>query len=654
MKRTSALRGDRHLPAHVAFGLTLASVLALVLCGPVMPRIEAQSWDFNTGTDTGWQHYTLPAYGQAVYTFPPDDTGGKAYRIYAPPTGDDPGGMGNSRAGSFRPDVSIADRFVVSVDMLEWNDVWPQETGMLFYLSDIGLGTTDGYAATYSSGYRNLYVTRIVDERDSGTVGVLEGILLDTSRAYRLEVSCHDGFTFLFRFFDKADLANPWCSIVCQDAASSYFSGLCALFVWQRNYPSATEGAEATFDNFQASTPAAGAMPAIVTDLSPQPAGKATAFYPTVSVSILDRDTYVDPTSITLSLDGMPVPSGSLTIDYVVHKADNPGVQDFSGATVTYPISTVLPWGTRHTNVVSFVDSAGVTRSHTWTWTSAYPYLPASSSLPVGSLGVRGFDVRMVQSANGGVLLANTLERARQQLAVPPLIPIDLAATSIVQVLSWDKSGTPESQPANVPGLCSGTYENIAVESLAYLELKAGVHRFRIHTDDRAGLYSASRFAGADAQVLWENPGNTADTYFEFYVEADGLYPVRSLWEETGGRAYHHLYSVDLNSLSETLINDPTDPDGVVRAWYPMVCRSATSVAGPYTIEPKAVNAINTANVAGVDCSPTVVARMVTGGTFTVPIADGIRFYVLDGPRATRITHLSRNGTNAVIAYQIE
>jgi len=85
-----------------------------------------------------------------------------------------------------------------------------------------------------------------------------------------------------------------------------------------------------------------------------------------------------------------------------------------------------------------------------------------------------------------------------------------------------------------------------------------------------------------------------------------------------------------------------------------MVCRSATSVAGPYTIEPKAVNAINTANVAGVDCSPTVVARMVTGGTFTVPIADGIRFYVLDGPRATRITHLSRNGTNAVIAYQIE
>ena len=93
MNRTSALRADRHSLAHGAFGLSVASVLALVLSGAVLPRIEAQSWDFNTGTDTGWQHYTLPAYGQAVYTFPADDAGGKGYRIYAPPTGDDPGGM---------------------------------------------------------------------------------------------------------------------------------------------------------------------------------------------------------------------------------------------------------------------------------------------------------------------------------------------------------------------------------------------------------------------------------------------------------------------------------------------------------------------------------------------------------------------------------
>ena len=516
MNEISVLHGVRPPFAHGAFRPVFASALALFLWGAVQSRLEAQSWDFNTGTDTGWTHYTLPAYGAAVFTFPPDDAGGKAYRIYAPPTGDDPGGMGNSRAGSFRTDVALADRFVVGVDMLEWNNVWPQETGLLFYLSDIGLGATDGYAATYSTGYRNLYITRITDERDSGTVGVLEGVMVDPTHRYRIEVSCHDGFTFLFRFFDKVDLVNPWCSVICQDAAGSYYSGLCALFCWQRTYPSLTEGAEVTFDNFHAAIPAAATMPAIVTDLSPQPGAKATAFHPTVSVTIMDRDTYVDPASITLSLDGAPIPYASLTIDPMVHKADNPGVEDFGGATVTYPITTVFPWGSQHTNQVSFVDTAGVTHTHTWVWTSAYPNLPASSSLPVGSLTVRGFDARMVQSDNGGENLANTLDRARQQLAVPPLIPVDLTATSIVQVLSWDKTGTPDSSPANVPGLCSGGYNNIAVESLAYLELTGGVHRFRIDTDDRAGLYSGPRFADADAQVLWENPGNTANETFEF------------------------------------------------------------------------------------------------------------------------------------------
>jgi hypothetical protein len=533
--------------------------------------------------------------------------------------------------------------------MLAWNSVWHQETGLLFYFSDIGLGTSDGYSATYSSAYQNLYISAITDELEV-TIGQLNGVVLDQTHRYRLVASSHDGITFLFQLFDKMDLDNPWISAVCQDPFLAYSSGYCGLLIFEQNYPSLTEGAEATFDNYLALVPAAGTMPATVTDLIPPPGAKATAVYPTITVVILDRDTSVDSSSIRLSLDGVWIPTESLSIDQQVHKTDNPasGIREFSGATATHTLTALLPWGSQHTNSVVFADNTGVWHTNTWVWTAAYPFLSANNSLPPGSLTVRGFDVRMAQSANNGVNLDNTLERARQQLAIPPLIPVDSTVTSFVELLSWDKTGT----PTNVPGLCPGTYNNIAVESLAYLELTAGIHRFRIDTDDRAGLYSGANVRDTNAPVLWENPGNTANSTFDFVVEANGLYPVRCLWEETGGGAHLYLRSVNLSDLSEVPINDPSDPDGVVKAWYPLVCRSAVSVAGPYAVDSTAVNVLNLADIMSNDCAPDAVGQVATGGTFTIPVSGITRFYCLDGPRSTRITSFFKTGSNLVITYQ--
>lgn len=623
-------------------------VVAVMMLGGTILQLVAQSSDFNSGTDAGWTRYSLPAYGAATFSYPPDDSGGKAYRISAPPTGEDALGLQNARAGSYRAGVTYSGRFSAGADMLAWNSTWHQETGLLFYLSDAGLGTSDGYSATYSSAYQNLYISAITDESEV-TIGQLNGIILDQTHDYRLVVSSHDGITFLFQLFDKMDLDNPWVSAVCQDPFMAYSSGYCGLFVFQQNYPSMTEGAEATFDNYLAATPAAGAMPATVTDLSPPPGGKATAVYPTITVVVLDRDTSVDVSSIRLALDGVWIPSESLAIDPRVQKNDNPasGLREFSGATVTHAIKTLLPWGSPHTNTLVFADNTGVWRTNTWGWTADYPYLSASNSLPLGSLTVRGFDVRTAQSANNGDNLDNTLERARQQLAIPPLIPVDLTATSFVQLLSWDKTGT----PTNVPGLCPGTYINIAVESLAYLELTAGIHRFQIDSDDRAGLYSGANLRDPNALALWENPGNTANSTFEFVVESDGLYPVRCLWEETGGGAHLYLRSVNLDDLSEVPINDPSNSKGVVKAWYPLVCLSASSAAGPFAADSGAVNALNLADITSGDCAPTPVGQMVTGGTFTVPVSGTARFYCLDGPRPTRITSFVKNGSTVVITY---
>ena len=644
----------------LASGLArLASALVMVMLDGTTFWLAAQSADFNAGTDTGWTRYSLPSTWAATFTFPADDTGGKGYRIHAPPTGDDPLGIGNARAGSYRAGVKYTGRFTAGVDMLAWNAAWRQETGLLFYFSDVGLGTSDGYTATYSSAYRNLYISAVTDEREV-TVGELTGIVLDSAHHYRLVISSHDGGTFLFQLFDKMDLNNPWLSAIGQDYA--YNSGYCGLIVYEQTYPSSTDGAEATFDNYLAAKPAAGAMPATVTDLSPPPGGKATAVYPAVTVGILDRDTSVDAGSIALCLDGVWIPNASLAIDPQVHKNDNPsaGLKEFPGATITYALTNLFPWGSRHTNAIAFADSSSVWRTNTWVWTTAYPHLFASNCLPLGSLSVRGFDTRMVQSDNACQTLGNTLDRARQQLAIPPQIPIDRTATSIVQVLNWDKSADPATAN-NVPGLdpasanpACGAHQNIAVESLAYLELTAGVHRFHINTDDRAGLYSGINLADTNALVLWENPGNTADSTFDLVVEATGLYPVRVLWEETGGGAHLSLHSVDPGSLSDVLINDSSNPTGVVKAWYPLACRSAASVSGPYTVDSSAANTLKTVSLFGGNGSSTVVGQMVTGGTFTVPVSGTTRFYCLDGPRRTRITNISKQGANVVITYQVQ
>src|SRR5512139_243755 len=134
----------------------LACALVTLLVGTTTPQAVAQSDNFNDGNDTGWTRYALPAYGAPTYSYPADDTGGLAYRIYAPPTGADPGGMGNARAGSFRLDGAYSQRFSAGTDLLAWNASWRQEAGLLFFMTSPGLGTTAGYTATYSSGYRQL------------------------------------------------------------------------------------------------------------------------------------------------------------------------------------------------------------------------------------------------------------------------------------------------------------------------------------------------------------------------------------------------------------------------------------------------------------------------------------------------------------------
>jgi len=166
-----------------------------------------------------------------------------------------------------------------------------------------------------------------------------------------------------------------------------------------------------------------------------------------------------------------------------------------------------------------------------------------------------------------------------------------------------------------------------------------------VDTDDAVGIYSGTNLTDTST-VLLEYNGVTHEA-FDFVVAANGLYPFHIIYEEGQGAAYLVLSSVNNNGT--TLVNAA----GGVNAFYPLVCKSSTSVAGPYTVD-TAANARNALTTTSVLCGGAGAAlnQKVTGGTLTVPISGGAKFYRLDGPRSTKITNITRVGSNVVITYQ--
>ncbi len=666
-----------------------AAAAALSLAAAATLQAQTISDNFNDQTDSGaqgtWTHYDLGywtsylsggavSYGTATYTFPTNSAGpagNYAYKIQAAPTevgGSDPLGIGNARAASYRADAQYGGspysaRFLMGVDLVDWDPSLEQDLGMLFMLqpATIAPGQTEGYAATYENSSSTLYISSLSSEQPS-TVGETDGITFDPTHQYRLVVGTHDGSTFLFTVFDTSETNSPWTSVIAPNTLYQGTPGVCALYIEQENYPS-SDGADATFDNYFSTVPAAGAMPATVTDLSPPPAGKATAIYPTVSVGILNRDTTVNASSIQLWQDGVQIPQGSLTIDpNYVYKPNNPSAsgQSFPGATVTYSNTTLYAVGAKHTNAIVFMDSNSTLQSNSWAWTSTYAYLYASNSLPIGSLSLPGFDARMVQSSAANIAgsvsssapsIPNSVASAQAVLAYK--YAVDLAATNIVQAVAWGlnagQNGNEYGAITNFPGLCipPANVNSFAVQTLAYLQLTAGYHQLYVDSDDTVGVYSGTNLTDT-SNVLLETTG-VAHQSFDFVVEADGLYPFNIIYEQGGGSAYLVLNSVNLSDNSQTLLNTP----GGVPAFYPLACKSSTSVAGPYTVDP-AANLGNSLTNTPVSCDGTNVMALnqkVTGGTLTVPVSGPTKFYRLDGPRATRITGIKKSGSNWVIPY---
>jgi hypothetical protein len=85
------------------------------------------------------------------------------------------------------------------------------------------------------------------------------------------------------------------------------------------------------------------------------------------------------------------------------------------------------------------------------------------------------------------------------------------------------------------------------MEVLCYVELKAGIHRWIVASDDGFRVYAGLT---PSSLIIGEFNGGrgVADTAFDFIVSQDGLYPFRLMWEQGVGGANVEWEKEDLNN----------------------------------------------------------------------------------------------------------
>lgn len=603
---------------------------------------RAQSDDFNDGNDAGWTRLDLGTVGlpASSYTFPDDATGGKAYRLRspAPPIPD----AGPARAFSYQaPDYT---RFSATVDIINWDLTVDHAFGILARASGIGVGSTDGYVMNYNSADGDLQINEIAGESPN-TIAEVAVPLDPTRNRYRWVFTGYND-NLVGYVFALPDTNNPVVAVVATEP--QHASGKAGVFVFNREsaalYTDPGSYADATFDNYLASAPAAGSLRATVVELGPRPREEVRSIPTAVKVAILNRETDVSANSVVLTVDGTVIPNANLTITPEVVVPNN--AVPFPGITVSYPITNLASLGGTHTNRITFQDNTGFGQTNEWTFT--YATLHGTNAAPPGSGLNPGFSLRLVQAS---VVTANSLARAEQQLGTNP--PAGYAAfttnavASVINHTQKDTNGPGYVEDGyfagefNFPGIdptVQADPNDLAMEILAYLELPAGVHTFGVRSDDGFKLSSGAGFADPNALVLGQKTSGTFDGTFDFVAEQAGLYPFRMVWYERGGGAYVELFTVNRTTAEKTLVDDPGAPSAI---------KAYRGVSVPAIVLESAA-----ALMAGGFATESGATVDTVAKTVTVARSGNQRFYRLRGPTAMSIRTTQISGSNVIVTYE--
>jgi hypothetical protein len=542
-------------------------------------------------------------------------------------------GSANGTDTKYRTSDSVRMQHSLDLPRSKFTDAGGAEAFVFDYdVGDFVLGEWRNYTRNFPAGTYTVYLREALVNMSSGDT-VLELVTSDASQPDQTTVSLG---TFLgkltgfqYRNFPLTDgNGNP---------ITVNLSGATTLRL--RNLTSdLRDGGQ--FQNYMVfvRTGDIQVQPATITSLNPSPGSTITTLAPQIQVQILNHDTTVKPETIQLILNGNSVTPAVTT--------------DATGATVSYTLPELPAVGAVNTAKVSFKDSADNTIQATWQFSITYPSVNPAY-LAEGTPGTPGWTVHVVQ-APAGSALANSLLRAEDQIKANSTIPraVDVTEEGVV-TLNYNKKSTAEASvtagnfPGDlpVPGIDPATTGNgnddYTAEMVAYLDLKKGIYRFGVVSDDGYKVTAGNGLHDAITVGLGSHTGGPANETFDFYVPVSGLYPFRVLWYERAGAAYFELFSVDRTTGVQTLVNDPDSPDSV-KAYATVVpptkvLSSSTLLGGAGSYTPKG------------DAVVDPVAKTVT---FSVDPAASAQFFKLSGATAFHIKDIKIVGTTVILSYE--
>ena len=269
----------------------------------------------------------------------------------------------------------------------------------------------------------------------------------------------------------------------------------------------------------------------------------------------------------------------------------------YNGAAVTPTVTQVNgvtriaylgPGGILPVNRGTVALTYSTTSSPPKTNTFSYSFVVGPATALPGGYGLAsvdtskpGFRVKVNQMAVSRNPATGIAANAERQLAgdyVDPTTGLpydntaDLSATNepgyfvipgVWNVNGGDGGGVgnfPNDDP--VPGIASGsTADRYVVSIETILDLKAGPYRFGVNSDDGFRLAigrGPGDVAGLQLGRVDADRGAT-DTIMDVVIPADGFYPVRLMWWESGGGSSCEFFSQDIATGAKTLINDPTN-----------------------------------------------------------------------------------------------
>jgi len=309
------------------------------------------------------------------------------------------------------------------------------------------------------------------------------------------------------------------------------------------------------------------------------PTPDATGIAPdvTITFTIANRASAVQPANIRLFLNGVEVTS-ALAVS-----------NNAAGAAVNYAVPSLLPGGSLNTVQAIFSDGS-VWQTNQWQFTvQSLPVLPAAAALPLGSAVDLGFIIQIVKATNGASssLFPPSAATAEKQLAGQIINPatgepfsneaagpdgsgfyaetnvIDYrgAGTNLPPVGLFTNNVSPFPYVATtLPGSYTNFPQFFSLAAVTYLPLTNGIYRFAVISDD--GFQLSLGTSPLSTPVIMSYNGGRAvtdpsnPTIQDFIVQQTGLYPFCLLYYQATADSALQWYSINRQTGAASLIND--------------------------------------------------------------------------------------------------